>query len=91
VTHQPRVDALRDDTRGLPYFAHPYSSWERGLNENTNALIRQCFPKDRDFTSLTPEAFMEFQEKFNTRPKKCIDYLTPNDIFKLPPPIAPAA
>ena len=85
MAHQPRADALRDDPRGPPYFAHPYSSWERGLNENTNALIRQCFPKDRDFTTLTLEVFMEFQDKFDTRPKKCIDYLTPHDIFMLLP------
>jgi IS30 family transposase len=37
------------------YFAHPYHSWERGLNENTNGLVRQYFPKDSDFTAITDE------------------------------------
>jgi IS30 family transposase len=73
------------------YFAHPYHSWERGLNENTNGLIRQYFAKDMDFTTLTPELVMEVQDKLNSRPRKCIDYLTPIDIFRLPPPIALAA
>src|SRR5690606_5864225 len=73
------------------YFAHPYHSWERGLNENTNGLIRQYFPKGMDFTSLTAEVVREVQDKLNSRPRKCIDYLTPNDIFRPPPPIAPAA
>lgn len=73
------------------YFAHPYHSWERGLNENTNGLIRQYFPKGMDFSTLTPEAVMDIQEKLNSRPRKCLDYLTPNDIFKPPPPIALAA
>jgi IS30 family transposase len=73
------------------YFAHPYHSWERGLNENTNGLIRQYFPKGMDFGTLTPEAVREIQDKLNSRPRKCIDYLTPNDIFRPPPTIALAA
>ena len=73
------------------YFAHPYHSWERGLNENTNGLIRQYFPKGMDFAELTPEAVMAIQDKLNSRPRKCIDYRTPNDIFRPPPPIALAA
>ena len=44
-----------------------------------------------DFTTLTPEVVMEVQDKLNSRPRKCLDYLTPNDIFRPSPPIALAA
>lgn len=73
------------------YFAHPYHSWERGLNENTNGLIRQYFPKGTDFSKITEKEVMTVQSKLNSRPRKCLDYRTPNDILKAPPPIALAA
>lgn len=73
------------------YFAHPYHSWERGLNENTNGLIRQYFPKGTDFGDITPEEIAEVESKLNRRPRKCLDYQTPNDIFFAPPPVALAA
>jgi IS30 family transposase len=73
------------------YFAHLYHSWERGLNENTNGLIRQYFPKRSCFAELTDEEVALVQNKLNSRPRKCLDYATPNDIFTAPPPIALAA
>lgn len=73
------------------YFAHPYHSWERGLNENTNGLIRQYFPKGADFSKITAGQVAEVEMKLNRRPRKCLDYHTPNDIFNPPPPIALAA
>ena len=63
------------------YFARPYHSWERGLNENTNGLIRQYFPKRSDFGQLTPEEVLRVQNLLNSRPRKTLDYATPNDIF----------
>lgn len=63
------------------YFAHPYHSWERGLNENTNGLIRQYIPKDKDFTELTDTAIIAIQEKLNNRPRKLLGYATPNEVF----------
>jgi IS30 family transposase len=63
------------------YFAHPYASYERGLNENTNGLIRQYFPKDRDFRSITDEEIMMAMKKLNNRPRKTLGYLTPNEVF----------
>ncbi|MBA7568018.1 IS30 family transposase ISAeca1 [subsurface metagenome] len=53
------------------YFAHPYASWERGLNENTNGLIRQYFPKSRDFTTITDSEIQTVMDKLNNRPRKC--------------------
>ena len=54
------------------YFAHPYHSWERGLNENTNGLIRQYLPKGTDFNKLTDKQVLEIMDKLNNRPRKCL-------------------
>ena len=63
------------------YFAHPYHSWERGLNENTNGLIRQYFPKNTDFTKITVERVQNVMNRLNNRPRKTLDYATPNEVF----------
>ena len=63
------------------YFAHPYSSWERGLNENTNGLIRQYFPKKHDFTTITEKDISMVINKLNNRPRKCLGFKTPNQVF----------
>ena len=63
------------------YFAHPYASWERGINENTNGLIRQYFPKDRDFTTITQQEIDTAMERLNNRPRKRLGYQTPNQVF----------
>ena len=63
------------------YFAHPYHSWERGLNENTNGLIRQYFPKNTDFKSITVESVRNVMNRLNNRPRKTLDYATPNEVF----------
>ena len=63
------------------FFAHPYASWERGLNENTNGLVRQYFPKGTDFTTITDEEIQAVMDKLNTRPRKALGYRTPNEAF----------
>jgi len=63
------------------FFAHPYSSWERGLNENTNGLIRQYFPKSRDFSSITQDEIDHVMNRLNNRPRKCLGIKTPNQVF----------
>jgi IS30 family transposase len=63
------------------YFAHPYSSWERGTNENTNGLIRQYFPKNRDFTTITDKEINTAMERLNNRPRKRLGYQTPHQVF----------
>ena len=77
VGHEKIADALKAKT----YFAHPYSSWERGANENTNGLIRQFYPKRADFRELTNRDIRIMTESLNNRPRKTRDYLTPNQIF----------
>ena len=71
------------------FFAHPYHSWERGLNENTNGLIRQYLPKGADFNSLSHAQVEQIVEKLNNRPRKCLGYKTPNQVFfGIDPPVA---
>jgi IS30 family transposase len=63
------------------YFAHPHSPWERGTNENTNALIRQFFPKGTDFLKVTLESIKKAQDMLNDRPRKTLGFLTPHEVF----------
>ena len=63
------------------YFAHPYASWERGTNENTNGLIRQYLPKERDLTTVTAEEELMIMDRLNLRPRKCLDFRTPYEVF----------
>jgi IS30 family transposase len=62
-------------------FAHPYSSWERGTNENTNGLIRQYFPKNRDFRTITDKEIIHAMKRLNNRPSKRLGDKTPNEVF----------
>ena len=63
------------------YFAHPYSSWERGLNENTNGLVRQYIKKGSDFSNITDDTLAIIMDKLNNRPRKSLGYATPNEVF----------
>jgi IS30 family transposase len=63
------------------YFADPYSSWQRGSNENTNGLIRQYFPKGTNFRDITSKDLAFVVKKLNHRPRKCLNYQTPHEII----------
>jgi len=63
------------------YFAQPYHSWERGLNENTNGLVRQYFPKKTDFTKLNDEDVLYVEHLLNSRPRKSLNYKSPIQVF----------
>ena len=63
------------------YFAHPYASWERGTNENTNGLLRQYFPKGNDFSKITDRQVIYAEKRLNTRPRKCLGVKTPEMVF----------
>lgn len=63
------------------YFAHPYSSWERGLNENTNGLIRQYIPKGTYFEKVSHEKIKEYQYKINRRPRLTLNFEEPKNLF----------
>jgi transposase, IS30 family len=71
------------------FFAHPYAAWERGLNENTNGLIRQYFPKHRPFQTITQEEIQRVMNKLNNRPRKALGFKTPNQVcFGIHPSVA---
>ncbi len=74
-------ERIARDLRTNVYFAHPYSSWERGSNENMNGLIRQYFPKKRSFVTITQQEIEFAMERLNNRPRKCLGFKTPNEVF----------
>ena len=63
------------------YFAHPYASWERGINENTNGLIRQYFPKQTDFNEVRDEEIQFVMDRLNNRPRATRGGKSPNELF----------
>ena len=75
--HQEFAEELDADV----YFAHAYSSWERGSNENSNGLSRQYFQKGSDFSKITDQKTIFAEKRLNTRPRKCLDMRTPEMVF----------
>ena len=63
------------------FFATPYHAWERGVNENTNGLIRDFFPKGTDFTTMHPATVAKVERLLNRRPRKSLGFHTPNEVF----------
>ncbi len=68
------------------YFAHPYHAWERGTNENTNGLLRQYLPKDTDLSQITNAQLQSPVRQLNHRPRKCLGFHTPLEVFHPRPP-----
>jgi IS30 family transposase len=63
------------------FFATPYHSWERGLNEHTNGLVRQFYPKGQTLTNLCPQRLNAVESLLNNRPRKALNFKTPNEAF----------
>jgi len=63
------------------YFATPYHSWERGLNEHTNGLVRQYLPKNKRFDEVSGDSLKEIEKLLNNRPRKVLDFSTPEEVF----------
>ena len=63
------------------YFAKPYHSWERGLNEHTNGLVRQYLPKNKRFDEVSVDDLMEVEVLLNNRPRKVLNFKTPLEVF----------
>lgn len=74
-------EKISEAIKAAIYFAHPYASWERGTNENTNGLIRQYFPKGTRFEEITDEQIRIVQERLNRRPRKTLGFKTPYEVF----------
>ncbi|MCH8121197.1 MAG: IS30 family transposase [Planctomycetes bacterium] len=77
ASHESVAEALRIKV----YFADPYSAWQRGLNENTNGLIRQYVPKGSEVRNLTDRQVQHIMDRLNNRPRKTLGFLTPNEVF----------
>ncbi|MCK5809807.1 MAG: IS30 family transposase [Cocleimonas sp.] len=78
-SHEIIAKTLACDT----YFAKPYRSWERGQNENANGLLRQYFPKSMALIDITVKQVFNAVDKLNSRPRKCLNYKTPYEVFAL--------
>ena len=63
------------------FFAHPFAAWERGTNENMNGLVRQYIPKNCEFGSISDSELLFITNRLNHRPRKCLDYKTPFEVF----------
>lgn len=63
------------------FFAHPYASWERGSNENMNGLVRQYLPKKTAFSQVTHADLAWIMDRLNLRPRKCLGFRTPFEVF----------
>ncbi len=75
--HQKVAHELNTDF----FFARPYHAWERGLNENTNGLVRQYFPKKSSFATIASWEVKHVEYLLNTRPRKTLNYRTPLEVF----------
>ena len=64
------------------YFCHSYSAWERGSNENTNGLLRQSFPKDRELLNVTQKRLEAIEKLVNSRPRKRLGFKSPLEVYK---------
>ncbi|NLX96390.1 MAG: IS30 family transposase [Rhodopirellula sp.] len=75
-------EIMAEDLPVAVYFAAPYASYQRGTNENTNGLIRRYLPKGTPFRDLSQERLDQIVEDLNNRPRKCLGYRTPNEVFQ---------
>ncbi len=76
-----RFKQIERDTGLQIYFADPYAAWQRGANENTNGLLRSYYPKGANLNDLTDESLAITIRKLNHRPRKCLNYQTPHEVF----------
>lgn len=76
-----RFKELEAATGMSTFFCEPRSPWQRGANENCNGLLRQYFPRGSNFRKITEEAIKKAVERINNRPRKCLGYRTPTEVF----------
>ena len=81
-TEMAQHKTLAEQTGMSIYFAHPYSSWERGTNENTNGLVRRFYPKKTDFNKVSEGDLNRLQDRLNNRPRKVLGYYTPSEMYQ---------
>lgn len=76
-----RYEEIEEELETSVYFADPYSSWQRGTNENTNGLIREYFPKKFNFSTINQNEVDQVLNLLNNRPRKCLGFKTPYEAF----------
>jgi len=64
------------------YFCNPYRSWEKGTVENTIGIVRWFLPKKTNFTKVSDEQIKNIENWLNNRPRKCLNFMTPNEVYK---------
>ena len=74
---------LEEELKTEVYFAEPHKPWQRGTNENTNDMLRFFFPKGFDFRTITQEDVDFVVDLLNNRPRKCLGWRTPAEVFSL--------
>lgn len=77
-----RFKVLEEQLDTTVYFSHPYSAWERPINENTNGLLRQFIPKKVDLRTINAKTLRKIIRKLNSRPRKKLGYRTPQEVFQ---------
>jgi len=77
-----RHKIIEESTKMTVYFAHAYSPWERGTNENTNGLLRQFIPKTRPLSDVTHADLAKYVSLINNRPRKRLNYQTPAEVIQ---------
>lgn len=77
-----KFKALEEATGFQIYFADPYAPWQRGANENGNGLLRQYFPKGCNFRKVSDNQIRRAIQRLNHRPRKCLNYRTPHEVFR---------
>jgi len=82
-TENQRWKDIDDALGSASYFAHPYHSWERGTNENTNGLVRDFHPKKTDFRIVSDEEIAQVEYALNTRPRKRLGWQTPLEAWSV--------
>ena len=75
-------EGIENDGRTIQFFAHPYSSWERGTNENLNREIRRFFPKKTKFNNVTEKQIKRVQRWMNNKPRKVLNFQTPIEVLR---------
>ncbi len=80
-TEHTRHEEVTETIGTLFYFANPYHSWERGINENANGLVRRFFPKGTDFSKVTNKEIQRVEDLLNNRPRKRLGFRTPLEVF----------
>ncbi len=80
-TEFAKFKSVESDLNTTVFFAEPHKPWQRGTNENTNDILRFFFPKGFDFNSIDDTALQSVVSSINNRPRKCLGWKTPSEVF----------